>query len=448
MRLLEKAAKPFATFVERYYPDPFVFVILLTGVAAAMALGLTDAGPVDTMVAWGNGLPQLMAFIGQIAIMLVGAHALAHTKAVSQTLATVARIPQREWQAYFLVAFVTGIASLFVWSFGFVGGAIIARQVAVQSAKKGLKVHYPLLVATAYAGSSVWHMGYSGSAPLFVATDGHAMQSLVGIIPVTETIFSSWNLLNIAIALGAVCILCTLMRPATDQAMVIDENLIQESEAEAPLEGNPGPRTFGQIMDEAQILNLLFGGALFAFLVHWFSTKGLVIDFNIVIWSILSLLLLLSQSPKDTIRLIRNASETVGPILLQYPFYAGIMGIMMGTGLVTVISDWFISISSAQTLSFWAFLSAGVVNMFVPSGGGQWVVQGPAFLEAANALGVDPARIVMAVAYGDQWTNLIQPFWTIPLLAIAGLTVRHILGYCFVVLISLFLIYAGVLLFL
>ena len=127
---------------------------------------------------------------------------------------------------------------------------------------------------------------------------------------------------------------------------------------------------------------------------------------------------------------------------MQYPFYAGMAGMMGGTGLVMVISGWFVDISSAETLSFWGFISAGIVNIFIPSGGGQWVVQGPIFLEAAQTLGVDPSRIVMGVAYGE-WSNMIQPFWTIPLLAIAGLKVRQVMGYTFVVLIVFFFIYSG-----
>jgi short-chain fatty acids transporter len=132
------------------------------------------------------------------------------------------------------------------------------------------------------------------------------------------------------------------------------------------------------------------------------------------------------------VHLVTRAGGTLGPILLQYPFYAGIMALMTGTGLVVVVSDFFVRVASADTLAFWAFLSGGLVNFFVPSGGGQWVVQGPVFVEAARALAVPVPEVVMGVAYGDQWSNLIQPFWTIPLLAIAGLPMRSVLGYAFV----------------
>ena len=141
--------------------------------------------------------------------------------------------------------------------------------------------------------------------------------------------------------------------------------------------------------------------------------------------------------------LVKDASKAVGEILIQYPFYAGIMGLMATSGLVEMLSNWFATHATSGTLSFLAFLSGGIVNLFIPSGGGQWVIQGPVFLEAGQKLGVDPATIVLAVSYGDQWTNMIQPFWTIPLLAIAGLNMRQIMGYTFVILLVTFLTFGG-----
>ena len=136
--------------------------------------------------------------------------------------------------------------------------------------------------------------------------------------------------------------------------------------------------------------------------------------------------------------LVNNAAITVGPIILQYPFYAGIInGNNVKTGLINVIADKITQISSSETLGFYSFLSGGLVNMFIPSGGTKWAVQGPVMIEAAKNLDVEPYVVVLGVAYGDQWTNMIQPFWTIPLLAIAGLHMRQIMGYTFVIFSSL-----------
>jgi short-chain fatty acids transporter len=209
---------------------------------------------------------------------------------------------------------------------------------------------------------------------------------------------------------------------------------------DAPIQGK---QTVAQKLENARWINLVIGLILVAYLARHFMAKGLDLNLNIVNWTFLAAGLLLARSAVHYVKLIANASLTVGQIILQYPFYAGIMGMMIGTGLVSVIAGWFIAISSAATLGFWAFLSGGLINYFIPSGGGQWSVQGPIFLEAARTLGTDPSVIVMGVAYGDQWTNMIQPFWTIPILAIAGLHMRQIMGYTFIALFVTFFTFGG-----
>jgi len=463
---LQKLAKPFVVLVEKFYPDPFVFAILLSFVVFGAALGLTDAGPAQIVDAWGNGLASLMAFIGQLSFTLVGSHALAHTDAVRNLLTKIGKLPKTARSAYLLVTVVTALASLLAWAFGLVVGALIARQVAIQAKAKGLRLHYALLVAAAYSGFVVWHMGYSSSAALFVATPGHALEELAGgVIPVSETIFASWNLLTIAVTVILLPFVMAALRPK-DQAEIVEipqsaiedyERSMAAMDSELGVSGKilasdgggfrstgaTGNATLAQKLENARWINFAIGLILVAYLSRHFLDKGLDLNLNIVNWTFLAAGLLLARSPLHYVKLIGNASLTVGQIILQYPFYAGIMGMMIGTGLVSVIADWFINISSAATLGFWAFLSGGLINYFIPSGGGQWSVQGPIFLEAARTLGTDPAVIVMGVAYGDQWTNMIQPFWTIPILAIAGLHMRQIMGYTFIALFVTFFIFGG-----
>ena len=408
--------------VERWYPDPYVFALLLTAVAFALALGLTDAGPVATLDAWGDGLTGLLGFTTQIALTLVLAHAFAHTDAVQRLLLLIAAIPRSEAAAYFTVVVATGLASLVAWSLGLAAGALLAAAVARAGAERGLALDYPLLVASAYSGFIVWHMGYSGSAPLFVATPGHTLEAVMGILPVTETILAPWNLGLAVIVLGVLGIVCTRMAPAEPSALAVPQ--VQAEDDASPVAATPGAR-----LERSRWLVLLAGALVAFWLGRWFQRGG-SLTLDMVNWSFLAAGLLLSRSPLHYVRLVTRAGGTLGPILLQYPFYAGIMGLMTGTGLVTVCSDFFVTLASAETLPFWAFLAGGIVNFFVPSGGGQWVVQGPVFVEAGQALGTPPALVVMGVAYGDQWSNLVQPFWTIPLLAIAGLPLRSVLGYC------------------
>ena len=444
MHFFQLLARPFVAFVERYYPDPFVFVVLLSVLTFLLSMLLADASPAGALSAWGDGLPSLLAFTAQICITLLTAHALAHTDRVQILLKRVGNIPNSAAGAYALVAFSAGIGSLIAWSLGLIVGATVAREVARQGARRSIRLHYPLLVASAYAGFVIWHMGYSSSAGLFVATPGHLLEAEIGIIPITQTVFTLHNGLLALITLATVCILCPLMRPREQDLLEIDPALLKEHREESTSAAES--KTFAEYLDGMRTLTLVLGAGLFGYIGYSFYAEGFHLNLNLVNWSFLGAGLLLSRSPSHYVRLINNASSTIGPVLIQYPFYAGILGMMQGTGLASIISDWFTSIATPETLSFFAFLCAGLVNMFIPSGGGQWAVQGPIFIAAGQNLGVDPAIIVLAISYGDQWTNMIQPFWTIPLLAIAGLHMRQIMGYTFVIfLLTLFLFGGGLL---
>ncbi len=430
--VLHIAARPFVVFVERYYPDPFVFVIALTFVAFGAVFLLTPSSVETAVVAWGSGMSSLMAFTAQIAITLIVANAFAATDAVQGLLSSVARLPRSDWQAYVLLAVAAGIASLIAWPLGLVVGATLAKRVAAEAPASNLRLHYPLLVASAYSGFIIWHMGYTGSAPLFMATPGHAMEAQAGIIPVTATIFAWWNMVLAAFVLGVVSVICALMRPPAEQIKEIDPRLLQDPHD--PVVPSSETMTFGVRLTHSRLGSSALGGLLLLYMAFWFADRGFSLDLNIVNWSFLTAGLLLSRSPGHYIDLVTEGGRSLGPLLLQYPFYAGIMGLMAGSGMIDVLSNWIVEHSSQTTLPIWGFLSAGFVNMFVPSGGGQWAVQGPVFVEAALKLDVDLPLIIMAVAYGDQWTNMIQPFWTIPLLVIAGLSVRDVMGYTFITL--------------
>ena len=356
-------AKPFVAFVERYYPDPFVFLIVLTVVAFALAVAFTPTTATGALVAWGDGLAGLLSFMAQIAITLITAHALAHTDAVSHGLAKLARIPKSVSACYTLVVLCACCASLLAWSFGLVAGALIARATAEEAAKRGLRVHYPLLVAAGYCGLAVWHMGYSGSAPLVVATPGHAMADQIGLLPVTNTLFASWNLITIVITVAALAAVCPRLHPEDAEVRPASiKELATLAEEETQISK---PRdSFGARLDGFRALTLLFGGLLLTYLWHYFYTNGFALNLNIVNWSFLMLGLLLARSPEHYVKLVLNAGQTAGAVLIQYPFYAGIMGLMAGSGLVELLANWFTVIAGAETLGFWAFLSGGLLNLF------------------------------------------------------------------------------------
>ena len=443
IKSLDSLAQPFVKFVDKCYPDAFLFVIILTFITFLLSLSFTDSSSIEIINAWGNGLPKLFTFTAQICIIMITAHALAHTDPIERLLNKVGSLPTSANQAYAIVAFVSGVASLFAWSFGLIVGGLIAKFVAMGCQKKSIKVHYPLIVASAYSGYVIWHMGYSSSAALFVASENHSLVDKIGVLPVTETIFSSFNIIMALVTLLIITILAPLMRPKNSKNIIeVDAKKLFKNEKK----GINKISNIAEVIENNRKISFLFGFVILFFILNTFYTEGFSLDLNIVSWTFLCLGLLLSNSSIHYVKLVNNAAITVGPIILQYPFYAGIMGIMADTGLINILANKIVLFSSTETLPFFSFLSGGLVNMFIPSGGGQWAVQGPVMIEAAEILGVNPSFIVLGVAYGDQWTNMIQPFWTIPLLAIAGLHMRQIMGYTFVVFIFTGLIFGGSLL--
>lgn len=435
--MLRAVARPLVSVAERWLPNSMVFAIVLTFVVAAMALGMTDSGPTEVLRGWGDGLAGLLEFIAQISIVLLLGYTLAHTGPVERMLNAIANIPRSAATAYAFVAVIGGLASLVSWGLGLIVGGIVALQVGRAAKRRGVRVHYPLLVASAYSGYVVWHMGYSGSGPLAAATPGSFFEEYGGLVPIVETTFAWWNLLAIVVLLSAVAVTMVLLRPRGDDPIVeLDEEVVERNTStgnggsdDAAGANTSGASSPAERADGSRLLTLSLGVALVGYLVLYFAQEGFALTLDIVNWSFLAAILLLVSSTKELGALVVDAGKTVGQILLQYPLYAGILGIMTASGLVEVFSNFFVSISTPGTLSVWAMISGGIVNMFIPSGGGQFAVQAPIFADAAQQLGVDQSVVIMGVAYGDQWTNMIQPFWTVPILAIAGLSVRDIMGY-------------------
>ncbi len=420
--------------VDRYLPEPFVFAIVMTAATIVLVLLVTPAGPTEVFAAWGGGLSMLLAFTTQMCLMVLFAYTVAHIGPVPRLLARLASIPGSAKSAYIFAAVFAGLVALVAWPLGVILGGLMARAIGNSLRERGVRVHYPLLGGAAFGGFVIWHMGYSGSAPLLTATPGNPLEAqLGGLIPVTETIFTSWNLSIAVLTLATVAVVAALMHPA-------DESEIMECPADNPAsagtvtERSAGDRPAGpaRTIENSRLPTLLLGLALSGYVVYWLLTRGLLLDLNIVNWTFLAAGLLLTRSSSEYGSVMLEGGRAVVPILLQYPMYAGIMGIMLKTGFVSVLAEGFVTIASADTLPFLAFLSGGFINFFIPSGGAQWAVQGPAFIEAAKVLGTDLPLVVMGVAYGDQWTNIIHPFVVIPLLIMTGLKARQVLAYSFI----------------
>ena len=415
--------------MERYLPDPYIFVAILTLIVFLLGLGLTDSGPLDMVVYWGDGFWGLLAFTMQMVIVLVAGYVLAISPVFKKLLSTLAGLAKSPGSAIILVSIVSLLACWINWGFGLVIGALFAKEIA----RKVTTVDYRLLIASAYSGFIIWHGGLGGSIPLSIATKDHPFAGIMGVVPTSETIFSTYNLVIVVALIICIPILNRFMMPKPEDTVTVDPQLlVEEIEIEAITDNTPASR-----LENSYILSMLIGALGLAYLIQHFVTKGFDLNINVVNLIFFILGIIFHGTPKRFLAAIATAVKTAGGIIFQFPFYAGIMGMMVASGLAGVMSEWFVAISNEHTFPLFTFYAAGLVNFFVPSGGGQWAVQGPIMLEAAQTLGVSYSKTAMAIAWGDAWTNMIQPFWALPALAIAGLRAKDIMGYCvFVLLLS------------
>jgi short-chain fatty acids transporter len=415
----------FTVIVQRFLPDPFVFALLLTIILFLSGILFTSHGPLDMVQFWGSGFWNLLAFAMQMSLILVTGHALASSPLVKRWLKRLASMAKTPTQGVILVTLGSAIACLINWGFGLIVGALFAKEVA----RRVQGSDYRLLIASAYIGFLTWHGGLSGSIPLLAATAGNPMEKMIGTIPLTKTIFTDFNLFITIALLFVLPLMTKLMMPKPNEVVAIDPRLLEEDEV-AVTASVPEQKTFAVRMEHSKILTWVIVALGYAYLVYYFATEGFKMDVNIVNLIFFITGLLLHGTPASYMQAVTNAARGTAGILIQFPFYAGIQGMMEHSGLGGIITNAFISISNQHTFPFLAFLSSGAVNFFVPSGGGHWVVQGPFIMPAASSLGVDPGVAAMAIAYGEAWMNMAQPFWALPALAIAGLGVRDIMGYC------------------
>ncbi|WP_412103382.1 short-chain fatty acid transporter [Rossellomorea aquimaris] len=424
--------------MQRYLPDPFLFVVILTLAVFGLGLIFTDSTSLQMVQFWGEGFWALLAFSMQMVLVLVTGYVLASSPVFKRFLGFLASFAKSPGAAIVIVTVVSMIASWINWGFGLVIGALFAKELA----KRVKGVDYRLLIASAYSGFVVWHAGFSGSIPLSIATEGHPFQDLIGVIPTTDTIFASFNLIIVAAIFIILPITARFLMPSKEETVTVDPSVFNETAASV----EAGAMTPAEKMENSMLLSIVIGILGIAFLFYYFVNKGFALNLDIVNFLFLFLGILFHGTPKRFLAAVQEAIKGASGIVIQFPFYAGIMGMMTASGLAAVMSEAFVSISNDVTFYFFAFLSAGIVNFFVPSGGGQWAVQAPIMLDAAQALDASVAKTAMAVAWGDAWTNLIQPFWALPALAIAGLKAKDIMGYCvFILVISGIVISLGLL---
>lgn len=428
-------------------PAPFTIAVILSFVTFLLAYFFSpkEATPIQLLSYWEEGLwnSPLLVFAVQMMLMLVLGHVLALSKTISNYIDKASRLCTNTSSAAAWVTLLTLIVSFFNWGLGLVFGAIFARKVGEYASKNNIPLNYPLIGAAGYSGLMVWHGGISGSAPIKIAEKGHFLESQMGVISQSETVFSSMNI-TVSLVLLIVLPLVMFMLGKKGEQEVAELSTPTIEKSTIDIEG-------AEHLDHSKVLAYGFGGVIlfYCFYKAVLLPEELSLSFitpNFINLFLLGLGICLHGSFNNFLKGINQAIGGASGILIQFPLYFGIMGLMNSSGLVSVFSDFFVSVSNSTTFPIFTFFSAGIVNVFVPSGGGQWGVQGPIIIEAASQLNVPYWKSVMALAYGDQITNMLQPFWALPLLGITGLKAKEILPYSLILMLVGIIIFIGALL--
>lgn len=445
--------------VERFLPNAFLFAIILTLLTIVMGVTLGQQSLPQMAEHWYNGFWNFLTFGMQMVLILVTGYALAKAPLVNRLLQALAGIPKTQTSALILTMSVSAALGFVSWGLGFVGGTLVAIEVA----RRLKAADFRLLVAAAYtAVIASQPVSIALTAPLLVNTPGHSLEAEIGLIPVTETLFSPTMIACAVLGFIGVLMAFIFMAPKRDAVVsfsaqneaasnssssVDDELAVSDSGA-----GRQGPgaapatasRTVAEKIDHSKIINyaIVVFGLLAA--VIYFISMGFNLELNIINFVFIILGLALHGSPTKYAKCITDGISSTSGIVLQFPFYAGIIGMMTGAGLISMIGQWFGSIATEATLPVLTYISAMIVNIFVPSAGGQWQVQGPVLIEAISGMDISPAMVVNAVSVGDMTTNLLQPFFVLPALGLSGLGLKDIWGYCMTAMLILMVICGGI----
>ncbi|MGP4105919.1 short-chain fatty acid transporter [Virgibacillus sp. L01] len=431
--MLRSISERLRIIIEKYLPNAFIFAILLTFITLIMGMTMTNEGLMDMTTHWYNGFWDFLAFTTQMILILITGYALVKAPPVEKLLIRVASKPKTQKSALITTILVAAGAGYFSWGLGFVLGALFAIEVA----KRVPTVDFRILIAAAYtAVIAILPASITLTAPLLVNTPDHSLEETVGLIPLTQTIFSPTMLLTAFIGLGVIIFAYLKMMPEKDEVVPFNGDENGESKKPEVKVRN----TFAEKMDHSKLINYAIVAFGSLWIIMYFAQNGFNLELNILNFSFIILGLALHGSPSSYLEAIISGMPSSGGILLQFPFYAGIMGMMAGSGLISIIAETIVSFSNEFTFPLLTFISGAIVNVFVPSAGGQWQIQGPIMLEALQSYNLPPSVVVNSVSIGDVTTNLLQPFFALPALGLSGLGLKDIWGYCLVSMILLFIV--------
>ena len=459
---IARFALTLTAWTERWIPDAFIFALLATFIVLGAAFGATPSSLPQIVDAWGRGFWELIPFTLQMSLIIITGHVLATSHPMRRVIRAIAAWPNTPRGAVALVTFFTLAASWFNWGFSLVFGAVLAREVA----RRVEGVDYRALAAASVLGlGSIWAQGLSGSAALQMATPG-ALQPQIrtivahgdivpgGIIGFTHTIFMWQSLVAVLVETVVVTAVMWLATPAagegkTARDLGIDlgdvghENTKTRNHSARPsaLSWWPdGATTPGTWLEHSPLLTWLVVALGVTYLARYFAGAGdplNALNLNILNLSFLLLGFLLHRTPARLMRAVQDATPAVWGVILQFPFYAGIAGIITGTHLNERLAEVFVRLSTPASFPPLVAVYSAVLGVFVPSGGSKWVIEAPYVMAAAHTLKVHLGWVVSAYDLGEALANLVQPFWMLPVLGLFKLGARDVMGYTIVVFLAL-----------
>ena len=429
--LMYKVGAFFTALAQKFLPDALIFALGLTILVFILGIVLAGATPFEMLIYHGSGIWDLLSFTLQVALTLLFSNVFANTRVVRKILDKLTNVPKTPFQVFAFGFIVCCFAMIISWALGLVVGGMYAKTVV----KKVKGVDYPFLVACMYASLAVWHAGLSGSIPLSIATEGSFAANVIyanggQLVPTNEFFFHPANVALFLLATFTTpFVIIKFLMPPASKVNEVDPALFDEDEMPPVVKPeNPSP---AQKIEYSRITSIILGVLILAYLVYLFATKGLAaLDLNSLNGILFGLGVLCCDHCMDFNAKVKEAAKGCGALMVQFPLYAGIMSMTTKSGLAEILTNAIVSIATPQTLPNIINISSSILNMIIPSGGGKFSVEAPIYIPAIYALDANIVTTLIGAAWGDALTNLIQPFWALPLLAIAKLSIKDIMGYC------------------
>ncbi|HEY1997802.1 TIGR00366 family protein [Paraburkholderia sp.] len=418
---------------EQVMPDPFVLSIGLTLVVIVLAFIFAPHASVPVILtSWYGGTFGILGFALQMILILATGYAIAEAPIVQRGLRAMAAGVSTPARAALLVFPIVAVAAWLNWGLGLIVGALLSREIA-----KRVKVDFAWLVAGSYSAWSVCNSGLSSSIALSQASHGNALnlvEKATGqVIPLSQTVFAPFVFIPTVAVVVVMTAIFIKMHPKPEHVVAFSE-AAPEAGAPAGAHDDPhargaAPTSFAARAERSVLATLILLILGIGYLAMTWHAKGFELDINTTILIFLLVGLALQRTPIAYADAIRRAARQTGSMLLQYPVYGGIMGIMTGTGLASTIAKTFVAIATPVTLPVLSYLSSLIITLLIPSAGGHWAVQGPFVLPAALSLHASVPRTAMGVAMAENVSNMLQPFWAVPVVAIAGIRIQRVMGY-------------------